>query len=65
MKGWHRASGDKAPKSCYESMAKQKVERDELYRKVSPPGNPIPMNVERFGLDDLVPEDVDIRAVVA
>ena len=56
---------DQAPKPYYKSMAKQTVGREELYWKVSPPEDPITINVEPFDLDDLVPEDVDIRAVVA
>jgi hypothetical protein len=46
-------------------MDKQTAEREELYRKVSPPGDPIPINVEPFDLDDSIPEDAAIREVVA
>ena len=36
-----------------------------MYQKVSPPGDPIPINIELFDLDDLILEDAAIREVVA
>ena len=36
----------------------------ELYQKVPPPGDPVPINVEPFDIDDLVPEDAAIREVM-
>ena len=46
-------------------MDKQTAEREELYRKVSPPGDLIPINVKPFDLGDLIPEDMAIREVAA
>ena len=46
-------------------MDKQTAEREELYRKVSQPGERIPINVEPFDLDDLNPEDVEIGLMAA
>ena len=43
---------------------KQTKEREELYAKVPPPGDPIPINVDPFEINDAIPEDVEIRAVV-
>lgn len=40
-------------------------EREELYQKVSPPGDPNLINDESFDLDDSISEDVEIRAVAA
>ena len=37
----------------------------DLYQKVSPPGDPIPINVEPFDIEDLVPADAGLREVVA
>ena len=64
LKNWYTAAMDKPPKPCHASMEKQTVEREELYWKVSPPGDPILINVKPFGLDDSIPEDVVIRVVV-
>lgn len=63
-KRWYRAAEDRAPKPCYESMAKQTAEREELYRKVIPPGDPIPINVDPYEVQDEVPGDMEIRAKV-
>ena len=39
-------------------------DREELYQKVSPPGDPIPINLEPFDINDETPEDIEIRAVI-
>ena len=33
--------------------------------EVSPPGEPIPIKVEPFDLDDLIPEEAETRVVMA
>ena len=65
LKDWYATASDRAPKPCYESMAKQTKEREELYTEIPPPGDSIPIHVEPFDLNDEVPEEVEIRAVVA
>jgi exonuclease III len=64
LKGWYRAVEDRAPKPCYDSMDKQTTEREKLYEKVPPPGDPIPINVDKFDVIDDCPEDAVIREVV-
>ena len=64
LKGWYRAAEDRAPKPCYESMEKQTKERVELYGKVIPPGDLIPINNKPFNIRDNVPDKQEIRAVV-
>ena len=64
LKGWCRNAEDRAPKPCYDTMAKKTAERAELYAKVQAPGAPIPINVEPFTIDDSVPKEPEIRAVV-
>ena len=61
LKGWYRTAKDRAPKP---TMANQTAERAELYAKVQAPGAPIPINVEPFAIDDSVPKEPEIRAVV-
>ena len=46
-------------------MKKQTKEREELYQKITPLGDPIPIHVEPFNINDAVPEDAVIREVVA
>ena len=36
IKGWYTTATDQPPKFCYRTMAKQTLEREELYRKVHP-----------------------------
>ena len=64
LKGWYSVVENRALKPCYNSMANETAERDELYWKVSPLEEPIPINVESFKVDDSVPEGVDIRTAV-
>ena len=45
-------------------MDLQTSERAELYEVISPPGDPIPINVEPFKINDEVPDDVELRGVV-
>ena len=45
-------------------MAKQTQERIELYVKVPPSGDPIPINVDKFPVQDEVPEEPEIRSRV-
>ena len=64
LKGWYRVAEDRAPKPCYKAMAKQTSKRAELYARVQPPGEPIPINIQPFDIDDLVPKESKIQAVV-
>jgi hypothetical protein len=63
-KRWYRAATDRGPKPCFETMETQTTERVELYGKVEPPGEPIPINVQPFGICDGTPDDDEIRDVV-
>ena len=59
-----RAVEDRGPKPCYHLMDKQTTEREKLYEKVPLPGDPIPINVDKFDVIDDCPEDVAIREVM-
>ena len=64
LEGWYAAAGDRPPKPCNETMVTQTSERVKLYRKVPPPGDPIPINVEPKEVEDTCPGDVELRDVV-
>ena len=64
IKGWYRTVEDRAPNPCCETLETQTREREELYAKRTPPGEPIPINVDPFEIRDETPEDDEIRAVV-
>jgi len=36
----------------------------ELYTKVQPPGDPIPINIDPFAINDEIPTDAEVREVV-
>ena len=45
LKGWYKAASDAAPAASQLSLAAQTAERIDLYRKVLPPGDPLPIHV--------------------
>ena len=45
-------------------MDKQTAERVELYERIPPPGEPIPINVEPKEVEDACPGNVELRDVV-
>ena len=64
LKGWYAAAGDRPPKPCHETMAKQTAERVELYERVPLPGEPICINVEPKEVVDACPGNVELRDMV-
>ena len=64
LKGCYAAVGDRPPKPCNDTMITQTSKRVELYRKVPPPGDPIPINVEPKDVEDACPGDVELRDIV-
>ena len=65
IKGWYANTTARPPKPCYKTMAKQTAEREELYRTVHPPGEPILCNVETTYVNDAAPGDAELWEVVA
>ena len=63
LKGWYREAGEISPRPCLQTMEQQTAERVELYGRVPPPGDPIPINVDAFDVNDGVPPDEEIRGV--
>ena len=64
LKGWYTEAAAKAPPPCYLQLERQTADREELYRRRDPPGEPIPIHVEPFDVNDEVPPDGEIRAAV-
>merc|ERR1712194_757062 len=64
VQGWYKEAGAQQAKKCHDSMEKQTVEREELYARVPPPGDPIPCNVPKTHINDVMPSDSEIRGVV-
>ena len=63
-KRWYRAARDTPAQPSFQSMAKQTEEREELYSKVPPPGEPIPIGVTPYAVRDDEPDDAEVREVV-
>ena len=62
MQGWYKEAVDRPPPSARVALATMPAEREELYRNVPSPGEPIPVENPPFHLlvDDSIPEDEDI-----
>ena len=39
------------------------TERDALSTEVDPPGEPIPVNVAPYSVDDVAPEDTELQTI--
>jgi hypothetical protein len=64
LKGWYKAASDTAPAASPMSLAAQTAKRIDLYRKVPPPGNPLPIHVDKAHIPDGPPSDGELREVV-
>jgi hypothetical protein len=64
LKGWYKAASNTAPAASPMSLAAQTAERVDLYRKVPPPGNPLPIHVDKANIPDGPPSDEELREVV-
>ena len=57
LKGWYRAAVDRAPPPARITLDRITTERVDFYIYVPPPGANIPISVEPFSVDDLVPTE--------
>ena len=64
MKGWYRYEVDRVPPPARVTIKKIMAERVDLYSYVPPPGENIPIPVEPFPVDDLVPKEDKIEWAV-
>ena len=64
VKGWYRQVSEKPAKPCCQTMARQTKEREDLYARQEPPGDPIPCNASRPPLADGAPPDAELRVAV-
>ena len=60
MKGRYKSAVDPAPPPSQVTLEQITVERVDLYRHVPPSGENIPVFVEPFQVEDLVPTEDDI-----
>ena len=60
----HNGNGEGSKALLQNNGATIDREREELYREVSLPGDPIPCNSEPTDVDDTKPSNVELRALV-
>ena len=64
MKGWYKATTNRGPPTARATLERITAERTELYRRVTSPGENIPVTVEPTLIDDSVPTEDEIKAAV-
>ena len=61
MKGWYKAAVDHALPHSQVTLEQVTADRDDLYHQVPPPGEIIPVSVEPFLVEYLVPTEEEIE----
>ena len=64
MQGWYRAAATRGPPHARATLERITAEQTELYRRVPPPGENIPINVEPTNIDDSVPTEDEVEEAV-
>ncbi len=60
----YKATANTAPAASQLSLAAQTAKRVDLYRKVPPPGDPLPIHVDKVDIPDGPPNNGELRNVV-
>ena len=64
MKGWYRAAAKRGPPPAQATLEQITAEQTELYRRVPPPGENIPVNVDPANIYDSVPTEDEVEEAV-
>ena len=56
LKGWYRAASEQAPTASHTLLTTQTAKHVALYGRVPPPGDPLPIHVDKVDIPDGVPE---------
>jgi hypothetical protein len=64
FEGWYKAASECAPTASPMSLAFQTAKRVALYGRVSPPGAPIPIHINKANILIVIPSDGELQAVV-
>ena len=64
MKGWYWAVVDRVPPPAWVTLERIMAEQVDLYCYKPSPGENIPISIEPFSVEDLVPTEEDIKWVV-
>ena len=64
MKGWYWSALDRAPPPTRVTLEQITAERVDLYRHITPPRENIPVSVDPFQVEELVPTEDKIEWAV-
>jgi hypothetical protein len=64
LKGWYRAATEVEARPCPQTMERQTKERIALYTRRTPPGEPLPINIDPTPIPDGVPTNSEVREAV-
>ena len=64
MKGWYRTAATRGPPPARATLERITAEQTDLYRRVPPPGENIPVNVDPTNIDDSVPTEDEVEEAV-
>jgi hypothetical protein len=61
LKGWYKNASGKGSTPAHVDLEKLVVEYSALYTRTNPPGEPIPILVAPFDVDDEIPKEGEIK----
>ena len=64
LQGWYKAAVDRAPPPARDTLKRVTAKRVSLYRRITPPGDNIPVTIEPFAVEDGVPTKAGIESAV-
>ena len=64
IQGWYKAAVGRAPPPAPITLERITTERVAMYSRVPPPGDNIPVELETFKVEDVVPEEGEIEWAV-
>ena len=60
LQGWYRDVTKVAPKPCFQTVDQQTRDHKLIYRYVPSPGDPIPVNMDPWDVEDGRPLDAEV-----
>ena len=64
LQGWYKATADRPPPPARATLKRVTAEREQLYSRVSPPGDAIPVTIDPFRVEDGVPSEAEVEWAV-
>ena len=64
LQGWYKATADHPPPPARATLKRVTEERTQLYSRVPPPGDAIPVTIEPFAVEDGIPSGAEVEWAV-